>query len=186
MLEVPTIESDRVVLRKVEPTDAADIYAYAKVPEVSKFLPWTPHQSIEDSKRFISGVLYSTDIQPGSSRLTWVLVLKSSSHVVGTFDFQNWGEHKRVDVGYALGRPYWNQGIMTEVLTRMIKCGFEEMDLNRIQSTCDDLNIGSWRVMEKSGMKQEALMKLHMVVKGRVRDTRLYAILKHEWLAESS
>jgi ribosomal-protein-alanine N-acetyltransferase len=67
----------------------------------------------------------------------------------------------------------------------MLQFGFDDMALNRIEATCDDLNVGSWRVMEKCGMRQEGLFRQHMFFKDRLRDTRQYAVLAEDWKATS-
>ena len=67
----------------------------------------------------------------------------------------------------------------------MLQFGFGEMGLNRVEATCDELNVGSWRVMEKCGMRQEGFFRQHMYVKGSFRDSRIYAILRKDWLEKS-
>ena len=120
-------------------------------------------------------------------RGTWTIVPKTDGHMIGTFTYHEWSPaFRRASFGYALARRYWDQGIMTEVLARMLRFGFEVMDLNRIEASCNNDNIGSYRVMEKNGMRQEGLLRQHMGFKGRVRDSRVYAILRYEWEGKSA
>jgi len=177
--DLPTIETPRLLLRKVTLEDAQDAFEYAKDPKVSRYLPWEAHQSVEDSRAFIRTVL--DGYSKGASG-AWAIHYKPAGKMVGTFAYHNWlPAFRRAAVGYAIGRDYWNHGLMTEALGRMLRFGFEALDLNRIEATCDDLNVGSWRVMEKCGMKQEGSFRQHMFFKGRYRDNRLYAILKEDW-----
>lgn len=163
----PRIETARVILRRFEMSDADDAFAYAKDPDVSKFLPWEPHKSIEHSRAFIGSVI---DAYEAGKVCTWAIEYKPEKKVIGGFSYHNWHQaFQRADFGYAMGKNYWNQGIMTEILTRMLAFGFETMGLNRIEATADDLNIGSWRVMEKCGMRQEGLFRQHMFYKGHFR-----------------
>ena len=142
-------------------------------------MPWEAHKSLEESVDFLRRTL---DENARGVRGTWTIVSKADGHMIGTFTYHEWSPaFRRASFGYALARRYWNQGIMTEVLARMLRFGFEVMDLNRIEATCDNENVGSYRVMEKNGMRQEGLLRQHMEFKGRVRDSRLYAILRDEW-----
>lgn len=177
---LPTIETQRGILRKMTLDDAPAMFEVAKDPEVPKYSPvWDAHRSIEDSLAFIRIVL---DGYAKGTPAAWAIHHKRDNKFIGVFLFDGWDVmSKRISFGYWIGRPYWNQGIMTEVLKRMLRFGFEELNLNRINTVCDDLNIGSWRVMEKCGMKQEGLFRQHTFEKGRLRDTRQYAILREEW-----
>ena len=87
----------------------------------------------------------------------------------------------KVEVGYALARPYWGKGYMTETLRAMINLAFTQLDIFRVQAFCDVDNLGSARVMEKAGMQREGLLRryvLHPNISDEPRDVYLYAIVK--------
>jgi ribosomal-protein-alanine N-acetyltransferase len=90
-------------------------------------------------------------------------------------------KHSRAEIGYVIGRKYWGEGLMTEAVKEVIRFGFERMNLNRIQATCFPENIGSYRVMEKAGMKFEGTLREQMFIKGRFQDLKLYSILRKEY-----
>jgi ribosomal-protein-alanine N-acetyltransferase len=87
----------------------------------------------------------------------------------------------RVELGYVLSDQYWNQGIMTEVVSKIIQFGFEEVGLERIQARCMVDNTGSAKVMEKVGMQFEGVLRNYMKVKNELRDLKMYAILKEDF-----
>ena len=89
--------------------------------------------------------------------------------------------HARAEIGYALARKYWGQGLMTEAVRAMLDYGFNLLRLNRIEARCDVENIASWRVMEKAGMKFEGVLRQNIFLHGRPRDARMYGILREEW-----
>ena len=91
--------------------------------------------------------------------------------------------HARGEIGYALARKYWGQGLMTEAVRAMLDYGFNTLHLNRIEARCDVENAGSWRVMEKVGMKFEGVLRQNIMLHGRARDARMYAILREDWAA---
>lgn len=87
-------------------------------------------------------------------------------------------QHHRAEMGYALSRNYWNQGLITEAVRTILAFGFNELNLNRIEARCISENIGSERVMQKVGMHYEGLIREQMFVKGRYVNVKLYSALK--------
>ncbi len=93
----------------------------------------------------------------------------------------NWNiDNYRAEIGYALSREYWGQGYMTECVKRLIEFGFKNMDLVRIEARCVLMNIGSSRVMEKSGMELEGTLRKHILIKGKFEDVKIYSIIKED------
>lgn len=84
-------------------------------------------------------------------------------------------------MGYVISQDYWNKGIATEAANEVIKFGFNEMDLVRIQARCVVENIGSARVMEKAGMSFERIIRKGILMKGKHRDLKIYSILNEEF-----
>ena len=87
-------------------------------------------------------------------------------------------EYSSAEVGYSLSREYWNQGIMTEALRRVISFGFQELRLNRIEAQHEVDNPASGRVMVHAGMQYEGTLRQRVKNKGRFVDVALYAILR--------
>jgi len=78
-------------------------------------------------------------------------------------------------------RPeYWSRGIGTEAAGALIRFGFEKLGLHRIIAKCDPMNMASWRVMEKTGMRREGRLRENVKIRGEWRDSLLYSILEHE------
>jgi RimJ/RimL family protein N-acetyltransferase len=72
---------------------------------------------------------------------------------------------------------------MTEAIRALIGFGFGELKLHRIRAECDPRNVGSWRVLEKVGMRREGHLRENFLLDGTWCDSYLYAILDHEWIA---
>lgn len=180
---MPVLETERLQLRRLTLQDAHDVFSYASDPEVTKYLMWPPHESIDDSLTFIASAidLYKKR-QPGP----WGIVLKETRMIIGTCDYIHWWPgHKRAEIGYALSQQYWGRGLMTEAVREMIAYGFREKGLNRIQAMCEIPNIGSARVMEKVGMTDEGVLRQYMIQRGKFRDMKIYAILKKDFEMKS-
>jgi ribosomal-protein-alanine N-acetyltransferase len=173
-----TIESERLLLRKLTINDAPDIYEYASDVEVSKFTTWENHGIIDDTYTFLNMVLQNYENDHPSD---WGIVYKDTNKVIGTCGWVYLNEvHHRAEIGYALSRNYWNQGLITEAVRTSLSFGFNELDLNRIEARCMAENVGSERVMQKVGMHYEGLIREQMFVKGRYVNLNLYAILKSD------
>lgn len=178
--DLPKLETERLLLRRLSMRDSNDVFEYASRPEVAEFVTWEHHRSISDSMVFIRSILNQYDEGVPSP---WGIVLKQNTKLIGTGGFHNWSTgSKRAEIGYAISSAYWNLGYMTEALMEMIKFGFEVMQLNRIEAVCKTMNTASERVMQKCGMKFEGILRQHMFVKGTYHDLKMYSILKDEFV----
>lgn len=176
---LPQLETERLWLRKLSMHDAGDVFEYASVPEVSKYVTWMPHRTITDSKSFLKQVLYHYEQGVPSS---WGIVLKENNKLIGTGGFIWWlVEHSKAEVGYVISNQYWNKGYMTESLNEILRFGFEIMQLERIEARCFIENTASERVMQKCGMRFEGILRNSMYIKGEYRNFKLYSILRSEF-----
>ncbi len=179
--DLPTLETERVLLRKFTIDDANDMFEYSSVPDVSDFVPWEPHKTIEDSYGFINYILKQYE---DSKLAPWAIVLKENQKVIGTIDFVAWfPQHHRAEIGFILSKEYWGKGLILEAATKVIEFGFDKMSLNKINAPCMVENVQSARVLQKLGMTLEGVMKDEYFIKGKFRDMAVYSILKKEFQA---
>lgn len=184
--DLPTLETDRLVLRRIVPEDLDSIFEYASDPEVARFTSWSAHLSIENSRAFLTYVMEQYE---GSKIAPWGVEYRRDNKMIGTCGFMDWiVRNARAEIGYALSRQYWNQGLATEALRAVIDFGFREMRLNRIQGRCVVENIASARVMEKAGMKMEGVLREYEYeVSDKVGvylNIQMHSILRREWEGE--
>ncbi|MDR9854723.1 GNAT family N-acetyltransferase [Paenibacillus sp. VCA1] len=173
----PLLETERLVLRKLTANDVGDVFKYCSDEEISKYTTWHSHQTIEDSRQFVDHVL---GLYEQNNLAPWGIEHKETGAVIGTVGFVYWHpKQARAELAYALSRAYWNKGLMSEAAGKVVRFGFEAMQLVRIEARCHLLNIGSSRVMEKCGMEFEGILRKHIFVKGKFEDLKLYAII-HE------
>lgn len=176
--DLPMLETERTILRKLKIEDLYDMYKYCSDETVSEYTTWYSHQSLDDTKVFIEFILkaYSNnEVAP------WGVEDKNTKRLIGTCGFVYWNTtHSRAELGYALSRELWNKGIMSEIVRRIIDFGFKEMNLVRIEARCHPNNIGSARVMEKSGMTFEGILRKHLFAKDQYQDVKMYSIVKDE------
>ena len=177
-----TLETDRLILRRFTPEDAEDMFNnWANDSEVTKYLSWWPHSSIDVTRQIIQMWVneYSKD-----TTYNWGIELKEIGQVIGSIGVNDlYDKDRRCEIGYCISKAYWNKGITTEALKEVIRFLFLEVGVNRIQAKHDVLNPGSGRVMEKAGMKYEGTYRQYMVRKdGTFGDIKMYAVLKGEYL----
>lgn len=176
----PQLETERLILRKMRKDDAHDLFEYASDPDVSRYTLWDAHRSLQDSQRFLEAVI----AQYKSKDVTnWGIEHKADRKLIGTCGFVYWNlDHRRAEIGYALSKSYWNQGLMSEAAYAVLQYGFKTMQLNRLEARCNLENIGSERVMQKIGMTYEGTIREQLLIRGEFKDIKLYSILRSEVL----
>ena len=180
MFSMPTLETPRLILRRITMKDAQDIFAYSKDPEVARHVLWDAQKDLSEAKEYCRFMMrrYRQDL-PSS----WGIIDKASGRLAGTIGYMEYREeHGSVEVGYSLARHMWNGGYMTEALRRVIAYTFEAMDVNRIEAQHELDNPSSGRVMEKCGMKKEGVLRQRLYNKGKYVDVALYAILQSDYM----
>ena len=153
-----TIETRRLVLRPFRLEDAEDMFRnWASDPEVTYFLTWPTHQSVDVTRFVLNGWL--SHYEDGGF-FNWAIELKESGSVVGSIAVVRLEENiDAAEIGYCLGRAFWGRGIMPEALRAVINYLFDTVGVNRICACHDVKNPKSGRVMAKAGMKREALQR---------------------------
>ena len=178
LCDLPALESERLLLRRLCMRDAPDIYDYSRDAEVARHVLWTAHTSPSESRSYIRYMLRRYRLGEPSS---WGIVLKREGRVIGTIGFMWYNEENRsAEVGYSLSRAYWNRGLMTEALSAVVRYGFERLGLNRIEAQHEVDNPASGAVMRKVGMRHEGTLRSRLYNKGRYVDVELYAILRKD------
>jgi RimJ/RimL family protein N-acetyltransferase len=174
------IETERLRLRDFRAEDEADVHLYGADPAVARFMPWGPNTP-EETHDFLARTLAHQPILP---RLEFGLAIehRALGQVVGSAALHlRHGPDRTAELGYCLRRDLWGQGVVSEAARALLALGFCTFGLHRIFATCNAENVGSYRVMEKIGMRREGLLRQDRQVKGAWRDTYLYAMLAEEW-----
>lgn len=180
---LPVLSTERLNLRPMTLGDAADMFAYASDPAVTRHTSWPAHAGIDESRAQLARVVARYEHGEVAG---WGVEHLADGRFIGTAGYLRWDvEDRCAEVGYAMSRAYWGQGLMTEALRAILAFGFEHMQLNRIEARCDAENIGSYRVMEKVGLQYEGTLRQRLLKDGTFVDVRLYSILRREYEAGS-
>ncbi len=112
--------------------------------------------------------------------ITYAITLKGSEELIGAISLMINKVHKKAELAYWIGVDYWGNGYCSEASKTLIKYGFDELNLNRIFALSMDSNVGSYKVMEKIGMKYEGIRRQDIIKNGVSKDLVSYSILKNE------
>ena len=159
------IETSRLILRSFTLDDAEDIFEYASDEEVTKYLTWKTHKNIEETINVIK-TFYLNDN-------TFCIELKDEKKCIGAIELRPKGDI--FSFGYVLNRKYWNRGIMTEVLQKMIELTFDELGAKKFEGDYYEGNEASATVMKKCGMICQGI-KRRFECKGNIFTEISYAI----------
>ncbi|MCU0495792.1 MAG: GNAT family N-acetyltransferase [Anaerolineae bacterium] len=176
---LPSLTSERLLLRQLTLEDAADMFEYAQDPEIARLGLWPgPIKTLAESEADLRDVL--RDYQTGRYA-AWAIV--HDLKMIGRIGFHYFAFDSRAEVGYALNRDYWGQGYASEALQAVLAFSFNVLDLNRMQAIVLPENSASIRVLEKVGMTREGLLREYVKVGETFLDVYQYAMLKREWLS---
>lgn len=175
-----TLETSRLILRRALREDAELMHRnWASDPEVTKYLTWPPHESMEVTQKVISGWLseYEKD-----NYYQWMIVLKEIGEPIGSICAVRLNDRvEEAEIGYCIGRRWWHRGIMTEALSAIIGYLFTEVGMNRVSARHDPRNPHSGGVMRKCGMKYEGTHRDCDRNNQGICDAAQYSILRGEW-----
>jgi [ribosomal protein S5]-alanine N-acetyltransferase len=172
-----TLETERLIFRGWQKGDFEAAHAFAGNPANVIYMEWGPNTE-DDTRKFIKRAIKWN--RKNLTEYAYAVILKESGKLIGSCDISIKSRNE-ASLGWILHKDYWKQGLGTQLAQELIRFGFEELNLRRIYATCDGENYGSYRVMERNGMRKEG-----HYIKNRKRgvnwyDEFLYAILEDEW-----
>jgi [ribosomal protein S5]-alanine N-acetyltransferase len=179
MNHVPTLETDRLILRRLELTDAPRVQEYAGAREVAEMTLLIPHPYPDGAaEEFIRSTWESAKEGRG---FTFAVTHKDTAELVGTISIRPEKTNNRGEIGYWIGIPHWGNGYATEATKAMIQLGFDTLGLNRIYAGYLTKNPASRRVQEKAGMTFEGVRRQEILKWGVYEDHGMCAILREEY-----
>lgn len=181
---LPTLQTERLIMRKMLPSDADDMFEYAKLEEVTKYLLWSPHITPSETRMYLFCLKreYSKGRHP-----EWALVEKKTSKMIGTCGFTTIDISNKVgELGYVLNPKFHRQGFAAEAAKKLLSVGFDYLNLERIEVKFMIENQASLSVAKKIGMTFEGVLRHKMLIKGSFRDIGYAAILRNEYYKENT
>ena len=176
---MPTLHTERLSLRPMHPIDAEDMFDYARRPEVTKYLLWREHEDIYFSRDYLN---YINRRYALGDFYDWAIIDHESRRMIGTCGFTKIDTaNNSAEIGYVLNPDFHRRGFGSEAVRRILKFGFEELNLNRIEARFMQGNEASLALMRSVGMTFEGYMRDLLFVKGSYRTVGVSSILRSEY-----
>jgi [ribosomal protein S5]-alanine N-acetyltransferase len=177
--DLPSLETERLLLRQLEMRDAEDMFEYALDRELAIMGLWLPFDKLEDSYDDLKETLEQYD---QANIMDWAIELKSEQKMIGRLGLRPYSYvNRRAELGYALNRKYWGKGYTTEAVKAVLNFGFETIKMNRIEAEVLPDNPASIRVLQKVGMTLEGVKREATFIRKQADDLQWYAVLRSEW-----
>ena len=167
------LNTESLILRPFSLADYEAVHSWASNPENVRYMSFEPSGE-DETKNFITTTKLGKD---------FIIALKDTGKVIGSCGIYPNDVKKSASLGWILHMDYWQQGYGTEICRELIRYGFEDLNLRRIYAYCAAANHASYKIMERNGMRREALhIKSHWSkVDKEWVDDAVYAILADEY-----
>lgn len=170
----PTLTTERLRLRPFRGGDAPRVRTLAGAREVAENTLTIPHPYPEGAaEEWIA----THPVKWAEGTLVAFAMEHPEDGVIGAIGLVITREHRRGELGYWVGIPWWNQGYATEAVRAILAYGFDGLELNRIWARHFTRNPASGRVMEKAGMRFEGILRGHMIKWGKSEDLAVYGAM---------
>lgn len=179
--EFPVLESENLILKKIEASNLEELYTIYSNEKVFKYCGIIPKKNIKIISNMITH--FERDYNK-KDRIKWGIFLKNESNIlVGIIEAMDFKPKiDMVTVGYFLSEPYWGKGVASEALRILIKFLFEKVNINRIQAEVMPENEASKKVLLKNGFIKEGLLRQATLWSGKgIVDLEIYSILKEDY-----
>lgn len=147
--------TERLRLRKPTPGDARAVFeGWAQDPEVTRYMTWRPHESIQNTHDFLAATI---DHWNRGSRFTWFLVPVGAEQAIGAIGYVP--DRFKADIGFVLARAHWRQGLMTEAARWLVGWLLAQPPIHRVGAVCDVDNAASRGLLERLPMRCEGILR---------------------------
>lgn len=176
--KMPSLKTKRLTLRPMRVSDSYDMYEYACREDVTEYLLWSPHSSIGYTREYLA---YIEKRYASGDFYDWAITLSDSGKMIGTVGFTKIdAQNNCAEIGYVLNPQYHRLGYGYEAANEILKFGFSQLELHRIEARFMQGNTASEALMKKLGMTFEGYHRDLMKVKGTYRTIGTYAIIENE------
>jgi len=178
---IPSIETDRLILRKLKVSDFEDMYEYSKSDEVTKYLLWRSHPDEQYTRDYLK---YIQSRYRAGDFFDWALEHKETGKMIGTCGFAKLDyDNNSAEIGYVINPAFWHKGYASEAVKKVIDFGFHTLNLHRIEARYIVGNEFSRKVMEKCGMTYEGIHRSSLMVKDSFVSVGYCAITADDYIS---
>lgn len=176
---LPTLEGARVQLRPLGGGDVPALFEIFGDEQVMRYWSSPALKDLAGARALLDDIRRHF---AAKTLFQWGIARREDGGIIGTTTiFQIDHEHRRGEIGFAIGRDHWGHGYASEAVTLLIRFAFEQLDLHRLEADPDPQNLGSIRVLERQGFKREGLLRERYFLDGEPQDAEYYGLLRREW-----
>ncbi len=176
----PELTTKRLLLRRLLKTDWKDMFEYSRDSAVTQYLTWDVHPDPQYTARYLS---YIIPKYRSGEFFDWAVVHRESGKMIGTCGFTALHYlHNSGEIGYVLNRHFWGQGLAAEAIGAVMRVGFFDLNLHRIEAKFMLGNERSRRVMEKCGMQFEGYQRDAMFIKNAYVTVGVCSVLAADYI----
>lgn len=175
-MTVPTLRTERLILRQIEPSDAESLHPTLSDPETMQWWSTGPHKSLAETQTYVArnsergeGWRCWAITRDGGGAMGWVVLIEKRAAVQ--------------EVGYILDRRQWGQGLAREAVGRVIDHAFSTLALRRVFADTDPENGASIRLLEGLGFRREGHLRAEWETHIGIRDSIIFGLLRADWKA---
>ena len=179
MKPFPSLETERLLLDSPRAADIPRIVEFAADEGIAEYTLNIPHPYEE--KDAISWLNMAHQGYKDGLHHVFAMRLKPGGEFIGGIGLVITRRFRRAEMGYWIGRPFWNQGYTSEAMQAVMKYGFETLKLNKLYAIHLHENLASGKVMLKNGMQREGLLKEHVYKNEQYFDVIQYGLTKGQY-----
>lgn len=171
--------TERLILKKLTPEVYKELFEGGDDAAITEFFGFTSDEALEREKEnYAKGIATYN-----RSFINFLLEEKETGKVIGSCGFHTWyPKHHRAEIGYSLyDDVHKRKGYMAEALEAILRYGFVEATLHRVEALIAEENEASLKLLLKFGFQYEGRLRQHYNVNGVMEDSIMYALLKHEF-----
>lgn len=146
------IETNRLLLRKFKEDDGKEIFdTWLSDADVAKYMIWNSHNDLEETNNWLEK---SINKYNNNQIYNWGIELKENNKLIGSISANAFDDNNECyEIGYTIGKKYWNNGYATEALKAIIRFLNKEVGISKLICRCAIENIASEKVIKKAGFK---------------------------------
>lgn len=169
----PKLDTERLVLREILPSDVEAIYSIFSNEGVTKYYGLNTFKKMEQAEKLIQAFTSNFQSEKG---IRWGIERKGVPGLIGTVGFNSWSKaHRRAEVGYEIHPDFWRNGYASEAVAEIVEHGFQEMELTRIGAIVFVENNGSSQLLMKHGFEKEGILRKYMYQNNEAFDVIMLA-----------
>lgn len=176
---LPDLRTERLRLRHPRATDADDVFSIFGDVQAMRYWSHEPLESLDAAREYLDG------IDSGFADRTffqWAITTPEADRLIGTVTLGSWHRTNRhAEIGFVLHPAQWGKGFAFEAVRAVLRFGFEQMDLHRVEAEIDPRNAASARLLERLGFAHEGLLRERWYLYDEWCDSALYGLLRRDF-----